>query len=112
MIIKSPDLNLSLKDRTIYESKSLPPVEPFTFNIIAVPIPIIIPPYMHAKNLSVVIAGKCSKIFKNIDKKIVPAIDLMIKDLPTLKNARINNGIFKIQKLLSWFVFLNLSAKN
>ena len=38
----------------IYDNKSVPPVEAAAFKIKAVPIPIIIPPYIQAKNLSFV----------------------------------------------------------
>ena len=68
----------------IFVIKSVPPVEEPDFNIIAVPIPIIIPPYIHAKNLSFVIAGYLSNKSINIDKLIVPAIDFKKNSVPIL----------------------------
>ena len=73
---------------------SVPPVDEFTFNIIAVPIPIIAPPYIQAKNLSVVIGGYLSNISINTDKDIVPKIDFIKNSFPILYPANMNNGIF------------------
>ena len=68
----------------IFAISSVPPVDAPTFNIIAVPNPIIIPPYMHAKNLSVVITGYLSKISINIDKLVVPINNFSTNSLPIL----------------------------
>ena len=76
-------------------TSSLPPVEPFALNIIAVPIPTIIPPYMHAKKLSAVIVFNLSNISIKIDKLIVPTTDLAKKDFPILYPENKNKGTFK-----------------
>ena len=75
--------------------KSLPPVDAFTFNIIAVPKPTIIPPYIHAKTLSFVRGVNLSKISKKNDKLIVPIIDFTKNCLPILYTAIKNSGTFK-----------------
>ena len=79
-----------------YDSKSEPPVEPFSFNITAVPIPTKIPPYIHAKNLSCVRGLNLSSQSTNVASNTVPYIDLKNSPLPILKNAIIKSGIFKM----------------
>ena len=80
----------------MYESKSVPPVDPITLNITAVPSPIKIPPYMQASNLSLVKGWYLSNISINIESNNVPAIDFIKNSFPILKNPNINNGIFNI----------------
>ena len=78
----------------ILASKSVPPVDPFAFNIIAVPIPTITEPYKKAKNLSSVAGCIFAKRFKNIHNNAVPNTVLIKNFFPTLKYAIANNGIF------------------
>jgi len=76
------------------------PVDAFALNIIAVPIPAIIPPYIHPKNLSVVKGSNVSKIFKNTDNKTVPTKALIKKPFPFFISDNINSGIFKIKTVV------------
>lgn len=76
------------------DSKSDPPVDASNFNIIAVPIPAKMPPYIHPRNLSCV-NGVILSIKSIISENtIVPYIDLANNCFPILKYAIINNGIF------------------
>ena len=72
------------------------PVDDLDFNIIALPIPEVIPPYIHAKNLSVVKGFAFSNIFKNIDSITVPISALAKKFFPFFISDNIKSGIFKI----------------
>ena len=72
---------------------SVPPVDELTFNIIAVPIPIITPPYIQAKNLSFVIGGYLSNISINKDRLTVPIKDFTKNSFPILYPANMKSGI-------------------
>ena len=78
----------------ILPSKSEPPVDAFAFKIIAVPIPIRIPPYILANNLSSVTAFTLSNRFKNRDNSPVPIIAFVKKLFPSLKKDIKNKGKF------------------
>ena len=79
----------------MYDNKSVPPVDASAFKIIAVPIPIIIPPQTQAKNLSNVTEPNFSNTFIPNDNSNVPATDLTNKLFLILKNANNNSGIFR-----------------
>jgi len=72
--INEPVLVVGLKDFTIWANKSVPPVEAPALNVIAAPNPDKIPPYIHAKSLSVVGVAIPSNKFKKYDNDIVPKI--------------------------------------
>ena len=80
----------------ILVNKSDPPVEEWDFKIIAVPIPVKIPPYIADNILSFVNELNVSKISINIDKLNVPIIDFRKNFFPILYPAIKNNGIFKL----------------
>ena len=75
---------LGLYDFIKFAINSVPPVDAPTFKIIAVPIPIIAPPYTYAKNLSVVIGSILSNISIKTDKLAVPTIDFIKNFFPIL----------------------------
>ena len=80
LLVESPGLKLLI----IKLTKSLPPVEAFVFNIIAVPKPINTPPYIHANTLSCVIAGYILNQSINRDSKTVPINVLAKNSFPIL----------------------------
>ena len=80
----------------MYDNKSVPPVDAFAFNTIAVPSPTKIPPYMHANNLSSVRGFNFSNISIKVESTIVPNIPLIAISFPTYIIVNIINGIFNI----------------